>query len=248
MILEAKNLCKVFETARVKAVQDISFGIERGKTLGVAGESGSGKSTLAKLVLRLLPMDSGEIYFKGRLVSRAPETKLKDFRKKVQVIFQEPFLSLDPRMKVKDILREPFLVQGEPNTKALEEKVRTLLLRVELPESFSYKFPRQMSGGECQRVAIARAISRDPELVVCDEPVSSLDAIAQVQILNLLLKLQKEQNAAFLFISHDLKIVRHMSDDILVMKEGRLCEIGPRETVFQNPQHPYTRLLIQNLR
>ncbi len=247
MLLEAKNLSKFYNKKRLTALLDASFVVPVGKTLGVVGESGSGKSTLAKLVLHLVEADGGEILFYGELLKARDRKKLALFRKKVQVVFQEPYLSLDPRMRVSDILEEPFRVQGLARTLDLERKVFELLGQVELPASYRDRYPHELSGGECQRVAIARAISTDPELIVCDEPVSSLDAIVQIQILNLLLKIQKEKNVAYLFISHDLRVVRHMSDFILVMQNGRIVEQGPRESVFQSPQHDYTKTLIANL-
>jgi len=184
------------------------------------GESGSGKSTLAKLVLRLLPLDSGEIVFEGQRIESLKEKGLKPFRKKVQVVFQDPYLSLDPRMTVREILAEPFLINGQRDRNLLNKKVSDLLASVELPEMFASRRPHELSGGECQRVAIARAISTDPELIICDEAVSALDLLVQAQILNLLLKLQNETGMSYVFISHDLRVVRHMSDEILVMKDG----------------------------
>ena len=246
MLLKASHLKKDFKKGLVKAVDDVSMEIENGKTLGVVGESGSGKSTLAKLLLKLLKADGGQILFEGRDITVSDERNLKEFRKKVQVIFQEPFSSLDPRFTVRNILREPYLIAGQKNENFLEDKVRTLLRKVELGDDFLSRLPHEMSGGECQRVAIARAISTEPSLIVCDEPVSSLDALVQVQILNLLLKLQQEKRVAYLFISHDLRVVRHMSDDILVMKDGQVVEAGPRDQVFNNPQDPYSKKLLKD--
>lgn len=219
MILEAKDLTKVF--SHVTAVADVSLSVKAGETLGVMGESGSGKSTLAKLLLGLLSPDRGEIFFQGRRMNDFSREEWKRFRRKVQAVFQHPFLSLDPRMNVRQILAEPFLVHREAVPRAgmgLED----ILKSVELPPEFLGRFPHQMSGGECQRVAIARALCLGPELLVCDEPVSSLDVIVQAQVLNLFLKLQKEKNLSLIFISHDLKVVRHMSDRVIVMKNGRL--------------------------
>jgi len=221
MFLEAKNLKKTFKHAKVNAVADVSFSLKKGETLGVVGESGSGKTTLAKLILRLLPLDAGEIYFEGHAIGRLKENELKSFRKRVQVVFQEPTQALDPRMRVSDILKESFWIQGQRDKNFLEGKVAELLRAVELPLTFASRYPHQLSGGECQRIAIARAISTDPELIVCDEPVSSLDVLVQIQILNLLLKLQKEKGVSYIFISHDLKVVRHMSDELLTLKDGR---------------------------
>ncbi|MBI4352782.1 MAG: ABC transporter ATP-binding protein [Candidatus Omnitrophica bacterium] len=247
-LLRVNGLTKRFKESGVLAVRDVSFSLERGRTLGVVGESGCGKSTLAKLVLRLLPCDGGEIFFEGRRVEGLGERELKVFRRKVQIIFQEPFLSLDPRMRVDAVLKEPFWIQGMREGRSLEKKVKELLGQAGLPPSYRSKYPRELSGGECQRAAIARALALDPELLVCDEPVSSLDALVRVQILNLLLTLQKERKVSYLFITHDLRVARHISDDILVMKDGEVCEHGPREEVFGRPKHSYTRMLLENLK
>jgi len=247
MILEAKDLTKSFKKGRVKAVRGVSFSLEKGCTLGVVGESGSGKSTLVKILMRLLDADKGEIYFKGVEIGRLKGNSLQEFRKKAQIIFQNPYLSLDPRMTVEEILREPFLLSGKKDKHFLEEKVLALLSQVELAPSVAQRFSRELSGGECQRIAIARAISRDPELLVCDEPVSSLDNLVQAQTLNLLLKLQKEKGVSFIFVTHNLRVARHMSDEVMVMKEGEVCEMGPRDAIFKNPKHSYTQLLIKQI-
>ncbi len=222
MILQAVDLKKTFPERGVEAVRGVSFSIARGETLGVMGESGSGKSTLAKMALGILKPDSGDIFFEGAPFKKFDKNSLKNFRRKVQGIFQNPALSLDPRMRVRDILREPYLVHGALKFSGIDQNISTLLNSVELNERFLDRFPRQLSGGECQRVAIARALSTDPELIVCDEAVSSLDLLIQAGILNLLLKLQKEKSVSYLFISHDPTVTRHMSDQILVMKEGRV--------------------------
>src|SRR3989338_333305 len=206
MLLDVRDLHKSYTERSVKAVDGVSFSLERGKTLGVVGESGSGKSTLAKLILGLEKPDEGKIIFQG---------------KKMQVIFQHPTQSLDPRMRVREIVSEPFWIHGGRDRRAIEKKTAELLESVELPINFLDRLPRQLSGGECQRVAIARAISLEPELIVCEEAVSSLDLLVQAGILNLLLKLQKERSVSYLFISHDPAVVRHMSDAILVMKSGK---------------------------
>ncbi len=248
MLLESRNLKKTFKRPfsrqRLTALQDVSFSLEKGGTLGVLGESGSGKSTLAKLILKLEGPDAGQILFEGRDLRSMNKKDIKDFRKKVQIIFQDPYLSLDPRMTVLDALREPFLIHGLKDEHFLKKSIDALLDQVELGLHFLGRFPRQLSGGECQRVAIARALSLGPELLVCDEPVSALDQITQARILNLLLKLQKEKGMALVFISHDLKVVRHMSDAVLVLKDGVVCEFGPADRVFQSPQHPYSRALL----
>ncbi|MBI2094963.1 MAG: ABC transporter ATP-binding protein [Candidatus Omnitrophica bacterium] len=232
MILEVRNLTKSFDGGRVRAVRGVSFSLERGRTLGIVGESGCGKSTLARLILRLVPADEGRIRFEGR---------------KRQIIFQHPFLSLDPRMTVEDSLKEAFFLQRAVDRRRWDEKISEALRRVELPENLRKRYPRELSGGECQRIAIARAVSADPELLVCDEPTSSLDRLAQAGILNLLLGIQLEKKMSLVFISHDLKIVRHMSDEVLVMREGEVCESGPRDRIFENPGHPYTRALLASV-
>lgn len=245
MLLEAKNLTKRFQSRHVIAVDDVSFALQKGETLGIVGESGSGKSTLAKLVLRLLSPDAGEIFFNGVSLSHLEGEGLRKFRKKAQIIFQHPAQSLDPRMKVAGILREPFLIHGLGEEALIRSRINEWLDRVELGERFLPRYPHELSGGECQRVAIARAMVLEPELLVCDEPVSALDWLVQAQLLNLLLRLQREKNSSLIFISHDLRVVRHMSDEILVMKEGRVCESAPRDRIFRDPAHPYTRALIQ---
>ncbi|OIO38662.1 MAG: hypothetical protein AUJ72_02205 [Candidatus Omnitrophica bacterium CG1_02_46_14] len=221
MLLEVRNLTKYFKSSGVKAVDDVSFSVKEGETLGIMGESGSGKSTLAKLILKLIPADSGQIFFEDKNISAIGEKGLKNFRKSTQIVFQEPVRSLDPRMTVEKILKEPFIVNRERRKEYLNERVAALLKDVELPEKFYSRTPHELSGGECQRVAIARAISLNPRLIVCDEAVSSLDALVRAQILNLLLKLQKERSMAYIFISHDLKVVRHMSDRLLIIKGGK---------------------------
>ncbi|MBI3315727.1 MAG: ABC transporter ATP-binding protein [Candidatus Omnitrophica bacterium] len=227
MLLEARGLRKTFKRAGITAVDGVSFSLRRGTTLGVVGESGCGKSTLAKLVLFLMEPDEGEVFFEGKKVGFGSADALKNFRKKVQIIFQEPFLSLDPRLRVDEILREPFAIQGVTDKIFLKKKVGELLRRVNLGGDLGRRFPHQLSGGECQRIAIARALSTDPELLVCDEPVSSLDSLTRAQVLNLLLELQRDRGISLLFISHDLRAVRHMSDEVLVMKEGRVSRRSP---------------------
>ncbi len=222
MLLEAKGLVKSFKKGGVKAVSDASFSLEAGKTLGIIGASGCGKSTLLKIILRLLASDSGEIYFEDKRIDGLPEKKLKHFRQKTQIIFQDPYLSLDPRMKVAAILQEPFLISGEKNKELINKKIETLLGSVSLPARFLTRYPHELSGGECQRVAIARAVSLGPRLLLCDEAVSSLDVVNKIQILNLLLTFQKERGMSLLFVSHDERAVRHMSDQVRVMADGVL--------------------------
>jgi len=244
MIIEVRNLKKRFSGQKIAAVGGVSFGLQKNTTLGIVGETGSGKSTLAKLILRLIDPDEGEIGFEGRRIDRAGGGELRRFREKVQAVFQDPFLSLDPRMTISDSLKEIFLLRGKKTS--LDSKVENLLKTVDLPGHFASKYPHQLSGGECQRIAIARAISAEPDLIICDEPVSSLDCLVRAQILNLLLKLQRERSMSYLFISHDLSVVRHMADEVMVMKDGLICEKGPAKDLFLSPKHPYTRNLIQS--
>lgn len=245
ILLEARDLRRTYDRGRTRALDGVSLALRRGRTLGVLGESGSGKSTLARLLLCLEDPDSGQILYRGRPITRTATGRLGDFRRKVQVIFQEPLASLDPRLRVRESLEEPYRVaHGKPpDPGVLDELLRT----VELPAGYLGRYPRQLSGGECQRVAIARAICLGPELVICDEPVSSLDALVRAQVLNLLLRLQRQTGMAYLFISHDLRVVRHVSDEVLVLKDGRVCEAGERDRVFDSPEHPYTRALLRLL-
>ena len=225
MLLEAKKLTKSFKKGGVQAVREASFSIGETRTMGIIGASGSGKSTLLKLVMKLLAVDSGEIYFEGKRIDILTERQLKDFRGKAQIIFQDPYLSLDPRMKITDILKEPFLISGEKRQDFIREKISSLLDSVKLSGRFLPRYPHELSGGECQRVAIARALSLEPRLLLCDEAVSSLDVVTKIQVLNLLLTLQKERGISLLFVSHDERAVRHMSDEVWSMKEGVLSRL-----------------------
>ncbi len=246
MLLSVKNVRKSFKGkgGKVQAVNDVSFDLERGQSLGVVGESGSGKSTLARIVMQLLEPDGGLVLFDDKKITGFWRSRLKDFRRKAQIVFQNPFSSLDPRRTVGVSLAEAYHIDGMRSAKKVRAAVHALLASVNLPVEFDKRLPRELSGGECQRIAIARALSRDPELLVCDEPVSSLDLLAQAKILNLFLKLQKERNLSLLFISHDLRVVRHLCDQALVMKDGAICEQGELSQVFEKPQHPYTQELI----
>jgi peptide/nickel transport system ATP-binding protein len=224
-LLSVQNLRKTY--GRFVALNQISFELGSGKTLGILGESGSGKTTLARIVLGLLKPDSGKVCFAG---------------KRMGAVFQDPLLSLDPRMRVSAILEEPFCLAKQ---KASETDLKNLLSQVELPTGFLKRYPRELSGGECQRIAIARAIALEPSLIVCDEPVSAVDAFTRAQILNLLMRLQTEKQISYLFISHDIRVVRHMSDDVMILKDGEICEKGAREQIFANPQYPYSRALLE---
>ena len=242
-LLEARDVRKRFKG--VEAVRGVSFSIEPGEALGLVGESGSGKSTLAKLAARLLDPDAGQIRFGGEEISRRPQRQLGAFRRKVQIVFQNPLSSFDPRMTFGDSLAEAFRVDGEKDGAKIRRKLLDLLSWVELPSELAGRFPREVSGGECQRAALARALARGPELLVCDEPVSSLDLLAQARLLNLFLRLQKERGVSLFFISHDLRVIRHLCDRVLVMKDGLICEEGEISQVFEKPQHPYTQELLQ---
>ncbi len=222
MLFEARGLAKSYRRGTVQALKEASFTLEEGKTLGIIGASGSGKSTLLRLLLRLEKADAGEILFEGARIDQAGEKALKIFRRQAQIIFQDPYLSLDPRMTVARILAEPYEIAGEGDRKRIREKSIELLGSAGLTDAFLTRYPHEISGGECQRVAIARALSLRPKLLLCDEAVSSLDAVTKIQILNLFLRLQKERGISLLFVSHDQKAVRHMSDEVRVMRDGRL--------------------------
>lgn len=224
MLLEAKGLAKSYRRGAVKALQEASFSLEEKKTLGVIGASGSGKSTLLRILLRLEAPDAGEIRFEGTRIDRLPEKELRVFRRQAQIVFQDPYLSLDPRMKISATLAEPYLIAGEKAGVRIREKSEELLEAVGLSGAFMARYPHELSGGECQRVAIARAISMRPKLLLCDEAVSALDAVTKIQVLNLLLRLQKERGIGLVFVSHDERAVRHMSDEVRRMQGGRLSE------------------------
>lgn len=231
MFLSVRNVKKIYRK-NVHAVRDVSFDLERGEALGIVGESGCGKSTLARIVMRLLAPDGGEVLFDG------------DLRGRAQIVFQNPFSSFDPRLTVGASLAEALRVGGLRKKKDIRAGIEEALQAVNLSARIAERFPHEISGGECQRAAIARALSRSPELLVCDEPVSSLDLLAQARVLNLLVKLRKERSIGLLFISHDLRVVRHLCDRVLVMKEGVVCERGELSQVYARPQHPYTRELL----
>ncbi len=237
----------VFMRARgvCRAVDGVSLTVQRGETLGLVGESGCGKTTLGRAVVRLHPVTAGRIRFAGADITRAGRRELMTIRRDLQMIFQDPAESLNPRHTVGGILEEPYLVHKLGTAAEREGKVRDLLERVGLPSEAMPKFPFEFSGGQRQRIGIARAIALHPKLIVCDEPVSALDVSVQSQVLNLLLDLQRELGLAYLFIAHDLSVVRHVSDRIAVMYLGRLMEVGPADEVYGHPTHAYTRALIE---
>jgi dipeptide transport system ATP-binding protein len=230
--------------ATLKALDGASFTLERGKTLAVVGESGCGKSTLARLVTMIEAPTSGSLVIAGQDIVGASTAALKALRPKVQIVFQNPYGSLNPRQKIGHALEEPLLVNTSLSAGERSEKARAMMASVGLrPEHFD-RYPHMFSGGQRQRIAIARALMLDPDVLVLDEPVSALDVSIQAQVLNLLAELQERHNLAYLFISHDLSVVRHIADDVMVMYLGRAVEQGPRDSVFRNPQHPYTKALL----
>lgn len=236
----------LFFTAKAycRAVDGVSLSIAPGETLGIVGESGCGKTTLGKAVCKLVPMTQGKIELRGEDVSRLRGGRLKAYRRKVQMVFQDPAESLNPRQTVGDIIEEPLRIHKIGSSKERSIQVKELLDQVGLPASAAARYPFEFSGGQRQRIGIARALSLRPDLIICDEPVSALDVSVQSQILNLLLDLQKEHGFAYLFISHDLAVVRHISDRIAVMYLGKVVEEADRETLFANPMHAYTKALM----
>ncbi|MFP3949410.1 MAG: ABC transporter ATP-binding protein [Gemmatimonadota bacterium] len=228
----------------VRAVEDVSFHIRRGETLGLVGESGSGKSTTGRSLLRLIEPTAGEVIFDGRDVMALEGEELVRFRRRAQIVFQDPFGTLNPRMRVGAVLKEVLGVHSLATGAAAEERVSELLDIVGLRPEHAGRYPHEFSGGQRQRVGIARALAVDPELVVCDEPVSALDVSVQAQILNLLADLQEELGLTYLLIAHDLAVVEHMSDRVAVMYAGRIVETAPADVLYDSPRHPYTRTLL----
>ena len=252
--LEIKNLTKKFpirkgilgrEVAGVCAVNNVSFKIERGECLGLVGESGCGKSTLGRSLLRLIEPTSGEIYFCGKNIMEIRKTQLRELRRKLQIIFQDPYASLNPRMTIGDILGEPIQIhQLASNGREKQKRINQLLDYVQLPKDSVLKYPHEFSGGQRQRICIARALAVEPEFIVCDEPVSSLDVSVQAQVINLLMDLQKELGLTYLFIAHDLKVVEFISHRISVMYLGNIVESAKASELYSSPKHPYTKALI----
>jgi oligopeptide/dipeptide ABC transporter ATP-binding protein len=232
------------EMLRVHAIDGVSLDVPQGKTVGLVGESGCGKTTLGRVALRLLPPDAGRIRFEGKDITHLSGEALRRTRRMMQITFQDPYSSLNPRMRVRDIVGEGWLVHGMGSRREIREKAARLLLRVGLSADAADKYPHEFSGGQRQRIGIARAIALSPKLVVADEPVSALDVSVQAQILNLLKDIQDEYGMAYLFVSHDLRVIRHMSDTVAVMYLGKLMEVSPAEELFRRPLHPYTRSLL----
>ena len=248
-ILRVEHLKKYFTTPKgtLHAVDDVNFSIRTGETLGVVGESGCGKSTMGRAILRLHEPTSGKVYFEGKDILGYNKKQLKDLRKDMQIIFQDPFASLNPRMTVSEAIIEPLLVQGiyKPNEKAaITQQVEKIMNLVGLAKRLVNTYPHELDGGRRQRIGIARALAVNPKFIVCDEPVSALDVSIQAQILNLMQDLQEELNLTYMFITHDLSVVRHLSNDIVVMYLGQMVESAPAKALFKNPMHPYTKALL----
>jgi oligopeptide/dipeptide ABC transporter ATP-binding protein len=229
---------------KVHAVDDVSLGVRRGETLGLVGETGCGKSTLARCIVRLESLTSGRVVFDGTDISSLSDSELRPYRRRMQMVFQDPYSSLNPRRRVGSIIGDPFEIHGLASGAALKRKVQDLMDLVGLNPEHYNRFPAQFSGGQRQRIGIARAIALRPDLLVCDEPVSALDVSIRAQILNLLAELQKELGLTMIFISHDLSVVRHVSDRIAVMYLGKIAEIAPSSSLFEHARHPYTRSLL----
>jgi peptide/nickel transport system ATP-binding protein len=253
-VLEVNDLKKHFPltggflgrvTGHVYAVDGVSFSIERGETLSLVGESGCGKSTVGKAILRLFTLTSGQVVLDGQRIDDLSAGKLRPLRRRVQVVFQDPFSSLNPRMKVRDILAEPIVNFGLASTRAeIDERIALLMDKVRLPRDAVNRWPHEFSGGQRQRIGIARALAAEPDIIICDEAVSALDVSVKAQIVNLLQDLQKELGLALLFISHDLAIVEHMTHRVAVMYLGKIVEVASRREIFANPKHPYTIALL----
>ncbi|WP_188455804.1 ABC transporter ATP-binding protein [Virgibacillus oceani] len=251
-LVEVKNIKKYFPVKKgvlgrkrsfIKAVDDVSFTINKGETLGLVGESGCGKSTTGRLIMSLLELTEGQIYFEGNQISNLTNNQIRNTRENFQMIFQDPYASLNPRMKIRDIINEPLIIHGY-NKGDRMNRITELLEIVGLSAYHADRYPHQFSGGQRQRIGIARALAINPKLIIADEPVSALDVSIQSQILNLLKDLQKSFNLTYLFIAHDLSVVEHISDRVGVMYLGKIVEIADKETLYKNGQHPYTKALL----
>jgi oligopeptide/dipeptide ABC transporter ATP-binding protein len=244
-ILEIKNLRKEFGTKKpIVAVDNISLTLQKGKTLGIVGESGSGKSTLGRIMLRLIEPTSGQITFNNQDLMQVKPKELRNLRSKMQMIFQDPMASLDPRMSVRELIKEPLDIHNIGSKEERNKAVEDIAEKVGIAKSALEKFPHEFSGGQRQRISIARAVINKPDLIVADEPVSALDVSIQAQILNLLKELRNEMNLSFIFISHDLSVVKYFCDEVAVMYLGNIVEYAPTTELFAAPKHPYTQALI----
>ena len=255
-LLVAKNLSKQYSQTKgffsrkktvINALDDVSLNITKGITLAVVGESGSGKSTLAKALIRLVSLDKGHVTFNGVDFLSVSSSQLKGMRKDMQMIFQDPYASLNPRMKIQAIMEEPLIIHKVGDKVTRQKIIEKMIERVGLVSSDLEKYPHQFSGGQRQRIGIARALILEPKLVICDEPVSALDVSVQAQIIQLLKSLQKEFGLTYLFITHDLRIVRHIADEVVVMRHGKIVETGKTDIIFKNPITPYTKELLASI-
>lgn len=244
-LLKIDNLYKAFKKHHVTAVDGVSFSIFKGEVLGLVGESGCGKSTLAKLILRLIDADKGNIFYKGKDLLKIPHSEMRKTRKDLQIIFQDPYSSLDPRMKIGETIEEVYCINKGIPKHDRKSMAIDLLETVGLGKDYLNRLPSQLSGGERQRIGIARALATDPEFIICDEPISSLDISIQAQILNLLIDIQKKKNLTYLFISHDLGVIGSICDRVIVMKSGRFVEMEKCSDIFTNPKHDYTKTLLK---
>ncbi|MCT4507384.1 MAG: dipeptide ABC transporter ATP-binding protein [Tepidibacter sp.] len=253
IILKVNNLHKYFPIKEgifsrvvnhVKAIDGVSFEVKRGETLGIVGESGCGKSTTGRAILRLLEATKGEVIFNGKNIYDISSDDLRKLRKEMQIVFQDPFASLNPRMKVGELIEEPLKLHGIGTKEERINKVNKIISVVGLNEYHLKKYPHEFSGGQRQRICIARALILNPKFIICDEPVSALDVSIQSQIINLLKDLQKEFDLTYMFISHDLSVVKHISDRVGVMYLGKMVELAPVDEIFNNPKHPYTKALL----
>lgn len=245
-LIEARHLMKYFDTphGKLHAVDDVSFTIERGTTMGVVGESGCGKSTLGRTMIHLLESTGGQILFNGKDITKVNKKTLRQLREQMQIIFQDPYSSLNPRMTVFETVQEPLIRSKRYTKKEVEERAENIMTTVGLDERLWNSYPHELDGGRRQRIGVARAIALDPSFIVCDEPVSALDVSIQAQILNLMQDLQEEKGLTYMFITHDLSVVRHISTHICVMYLGQLVETCPSKELFKQPLHPYTKALL----
>ena len=246
-VIEVKHLKKYFDTPNgaLHAVDDVSFSIERGTTMGIVGESGCGKSTLGRTIIHLLESTDGQIFLNGEDITRIPKRRMKEIHEKMQIVFQDPYSSLNPRMTIEETIREPLQLSKRFDTKArLDEEIERLMTLTGIEERLATAYPHELDGGRRQRVGIARALALNPDFIVCDEPVSALDVSIQAQILNLLMDLQDEFGLTLMFVTHDLSVVRHISDTIGVMYLGQMIENTTSEELFAHQLHPYTKALL----
>jgi len=252
-LLRVENLSKYYSVKNkklfakkqyIKAVDNVCFDVKRSETLGIVGESGSGKSTMGKTILRLTKPTSGKVFFKGNNIFDMKKKELRNLRKDMQFIFQDPFSSLNPRMKIKDLIFEPLKFHNIGNKSTRDKMARKIVGKVGLDIDVFSKFPHEFSGGQRQRIGIARALILNPSFIICDEAVSSLDVSIQSQIINLLMQLQKDMGLTYMFISHDLSVIKHISDRVAVMYLGKIVEVGMVNDIFNHPKHPYTKALL----